>query len=74
MTEPVRLLIHGASGRMGQALLRLCAGREDCIVAGVGWLECGVRGDATDEPIYTASESWRNTRSRLTSGTPCASI
>ncbi|MDH5821441.1 4-hydroxy-tetrahydrodipicolinate reductase [Luteimonas sp. RD2P54] len=30
---PVRLLIHGASGRMGRALLRLCAGREDCCAA-----------------------------------------
>ncbi len=25
MSEPIRLLIHGASGRMGQALQRLCA-------------------------------------------------
>ena len=25
MNPPIRLLIHGASGRMGQALLRLCA-------------------------------------------------
>src|SRR3546814_3374789 len=25
MDAPIRLLIHGASGRMGQALLRLCA-------------------------------------------------
>ena len=25
MDQPLRLLIHGASGRMGQALLRLCA-------------------------------------------------
>jgi 4-hydroxy-tetrahydrodipicolinate reductase len=25
MSEPVRLLVHGAGGRMGQALLRLCA-------------------------------------------------
>lgn len=31
-----RLLIHGATGRMGQALLRLCAQREDCrVVAAV---------------------------------------
>ena len=29
MTEPTRLLIHGASGRMGQALLRLAADRDD---------------------------------------------
>ncbi len=29
MDAPVRLLIHGASGRMGQALLRLCAEAPD---------------------------------------------
>ncbi|WP_407909444.1 4-hydroxy-tetrahydrodipicolinate reductase [Lysobacter claricitrinus] len=29
MTEPTRLLIHGASGRMGQALMRLAAERDD---------------------------------------------
>ncbi|NZA25733.1 4-hydroxy-tetrahydrodipicolinate reductase [Luteimonas sp. SJ-92] len=28
--QPIRLLIHGASGRMGRALLRLCEGRDDC--------------------------------------------
>ncbi len=28
MTAPLRVLIHGASGRMGQALLRLAAGQE----------------------------------------------
>ena len=33
MAEPVRLLIHGASGRMGRALMRLCAeGAVDCSV------------------------------------------
>lgn len=36
MTEPVRLLIHGASGRMGQTLLRLAAERDDLrVVAAV---------------------------------------
>lgn len=36
MTARPRILIHGASGRMGQALLRLAAGRDDlCIVAAV---------------------------------------
>src|SRR6476646_7512286 len=29
MTEPTRLLIHGATGRMGQALLRLAGERRD---------------------------------------------
>ncbi|MGV8931556.1 MAG: 4-hydroxy-tetrahydrodipicolinate reductase [Luteimonas sp.] len=36
MSDPIRLLIHGARGRMGQALLRLCSEREDCrVVAAV---------------------------------------
>lgn len=38
----------------------ISAAFKDAIIAGVGWLECGVRGDASDEPIYTAYESWRN--------------
>ncbi len=32
MNTPIRLLIHGASGRMGQALLRLCPGQSGCVV------------------------------------------
>ena len=36
MGEPTRLLIHGATGRMGEALLRLCRERNDCrVVAAV---------------------------------------
>lgn len=36
MSDPLRLLIHGASGRMGQTLLRLAAGRDDLrVVAAV---------------------------------------
>lgn len=36
MSSPVRILIHGASGRMGQALLRLASGRDDLqVVAAV---------------------------------------
>ena len=27
--------------------------------AGLGWIEVGVRGDSTDEPIYYKSDSWR---------------
>lgn len=30
MSEPIRLLIHGASGRMGEALLRLCTEQAGC--------------------------------------------
>ncbi len=33
MSAPVRVLIHGASGRMGQTLLRLAAERDDLIIA-----------------------------------------
>lgn len=36
-SNPVRVLVHGASGRMGQALLRLAAERDDLqVVAAVG--------------------------------------
>ncbi|MET0580769.1 MAG: 4-hydroxy-tetrahydrodipicolinate reductase [Pseudoxanthomonas sp.] len=36
MSNPVRLLLHGASGRMGEALLRLCAEQAGCqVVAAV---------------------------------------
>ncbi len=36
MSGRVRILVHGASGRMGQALLRLAAEREDvCVCAAV---------------------------------------
>lgn len=36
MTEPTRILIHGASGRMGSALLRLATGHDDIqVVAAV---------------------------------------
>ena len=34
MNPPIRILIHGASGRMGQALLRLAASRDDLQVVG----------------------------------------
>jgi hypothetical protein len=33
---------------------------EDAVKVGVGWLECGIRGDPTMEPIYDRMESWRN--------------
>lgn len=34
MSTPIRILVHGASGRMGQALLRLASERPDLEVAG----------------------------------------
>lgn len=33
---------------------------ENCVKAGVGWLEVGVKGDPTEELLYTRSEDWRN--------------
>jgi hypothetical protein len=30
------------------------------VIVGLGWLECGIRGDEADEPIYSSCESWRN--------------
>lgn len=32
---------------------------EDAVKAGVGWLETGLRGDPTEELIYTRREDWR---------------
>jgi hypothetical protein len=32
----------------------------DCFKAGIGWLECGRRGDETDIPLFVGAESWRN--------------
>jgi 4-hydroxy-tetrahydrodipicolinate reductase len=54
-SAPVRLLIHGASGRMGQALLRLAAERKDITVVGAVSREVGARVvDGT--PHFAASE------------------
>lgn len=33
---------------------------EDCVKAGLGWLEDGARGDPTEEPVFSRYESWRN--------------
>jgi hypothetical protein len=35
-------------------------GFEDAVKVGVGWLECGIRSDPTDEPLFDRWESWRN--------------
>jgi 4-hydroxy-tetrahydrodipicolinate reductase len=43
VNAPVRMLIHGANGRMGQALLRLCAERPDCAVTGAVSRKVGQR-------------------------------
>jgi hypothetical protein len=33
---------------------------DEAVTCGIGWLEDGVRSDATDEPVFSRSESWRN--------------
>jgi len=33
---------------------------DDAVTVGVGWLEDGVRGDSTDDPLFSRYESWRN--------------
>ncbi|MHB8727587.1 MAG: portal protein [Sulfuricaulis sp.] len=33
---------------------------EDAMKVGVGWLEDGIRGDPTQDPMYSRYESWRN--------------
>jgi len=32
----------------------------DAVKVGIGWLECGIRSDPTDEPLFDRWESWRN--------------
>jgi 4-hydroxy-tetrahydrodipicolinate reductase len=43
MTEPIKLLVHGASGRMGQAVLRLCAEQDRCVVVAAAARTVGQR-------------------------------
>lgn len=33
---------------------------KDCVIAGIGWLEDGIRSDESDEPLYSRYENWRN--------------
>ncbi|WP_460761875.1 4-hydroxy-tetrahydrodipicolinate reductase [Lysobacter fragariae] len=55
MPEPIRLLIHGATGRMGQALLRLAAEREDlAVVAAVS--RTGVASEAGVTPWFASTD------------------
>ncbi len=51
---PLRLLIHGASGRMGRTLLRLSAERDDVIVV-AAVARTPLSGDASDAPFLSAS-------------------
>ena len=56
MNEPVRMLVHGAGGRMGQALLRLCAEPgSGCVVVGAVSRKVGQRV-VDGVPQFAASE------------------
>lgn len=55
MPSPVRILIHGASGRMGQALLRLAAERDDVEVVAAVQRRPGQRV-VDGVPYFAASE------------------
>ncbi|MGO1893725.1 MAG: 4-hydroxy-tetrahydrodipicolinate reductase, partial [Luteimonas sp.] len=55
MTASVRLLLHGASGRMGQALLRLCEEQEGCQVVAAVATRVGQRV-VDGVPWFTAAE------------------
>lgn len=32
----------------------------DAVIAGVGWVDVGIRSDETDEPLFVGYEDWRN--------------
>ncbi|HEY5970849.1 MAG TPA: 4-hydroxy-tetrahydrodipicolinate reductase, partial [Pseudoxanthomonas sp.] len=56
MSETTRLLIHGASGRMGQALLRLCADQTDCVVVAAVTNRSPVQRVVDGVPFFAAKE------------------
>lgn len=33
---------------------------ESAVKSGLGWIECGIRSDEDEEPLYYRAESWRN--------------
>ncbi len=56
MSEPIRLLIHGASGRMGEALLRLCAEQGDCQVVAAVTRKSPAQRVIDGVPFFAAKE------------------
>lgn len=55
MEAPVRLLIHGGNGRMGQALQRLCREESGCVVVGAVSRNVGSRA-VEGVPQFASSE------------------
>lgn len=56
MSEPTRILIHGASGRMGQALLRLCAEQPGCRIVAAVTRRSPAQRVVDGVPFFAASE------------------
>lgn len=56
MNPPIRLLIHGASGRMGQALLRLCAEQAGCQVIAAVTRKSPAQRVVEGVPFFATSE------------------
>ena len=56
MSEPIRLLIHGASGRMGQALLRLCGEQANCQVVAAVTNKSPAQRVVDGVPFFAAKE------------------
>lgn len=56
MSEPTRLLIHGASGRMGEALLRLCAEQDGCQVVAAVTRKSPAQRVIDGVPFFAAKE------------------
>ena len=49
-----------ADSDLNRAPFHISASFRDAVVAGLGWLEEGVRSDTDEEPLFLRSESWRN--------------
>lgn len=56
MSESTRILIHGASGRMGQALLRLCAEQAGCQVVAAVTRKSPAQRVVEGVPFFAAKE------------------
>jgi 4-hydroxy-tetrahydrodipicolinate reductase len=56
MNRPIKLLIHGASGRMGQALLRLCAEQGDCQIVAAVTRKSPTQRVVDGVPFFAANE------------------
>jgi hypothetical protein len=49
-----------ADSDVNRAPFHISASFRDAVVAGLGWLEEGVRSDTDEEPLFLRGESWRN--------------